>query len=87
MAAAARDPALIRLLNDPFALTPGFSGPSQPSGLVPEHDPDVNALLVPFLWRAINTKNVHRSNFLMGHPYGTDFVRRDESAGIPGAPA
>ena len=23
--AAARDPALIRLLNDPFALTPGFT--------------------------------------------------------------
>jgi short subunit dehydrogenase-like uncharacterized protein len=23
---------------------------------------------------AINTRNVHRSNFLLGHPYGTDFV-------------
>jgi short subunit dehydrogenase-like uncharacterized protein len=22
----------------------------------------------------INTKNIHRSNFLQGHPYGTDFV-------------
>lgn len=22
----------------------------------------------------INTKNVHRSNFLLGHPYGTDFT-------------
>jgi short subunit dehydrogenase-like uncharacterized protein len=27
LAAAARDPALIRLLTDPFALTPGFTGP------------------------------------------------------------
>ena len=23
---------------------------------------------------AINTRNVHRSNFLLGHPYGTDLV-------------
>jgi short subunit dehydrogenase-like uncharacterized protein len=22
----------------------------------------------------INTKNIHRSNFLLGHPYGSDFV-------------
>ena len=40
-AAVARDPALIRLLTDPFALTPGFTGPSQPSGLVPEYDPSM----------------------------------------------
>ncbi len=39
LAAAARDPALIRLLTDPFSLTPGFTGPSQPSGLIPEYDP------------------------------------------------
>jgi short subunit dehydrogenase-like uncharacterized protein len=35
LAAAARDPALIRLLTDPFVLTPGFTGPPQPSGLTP----------------------------------------------------
>ena len=23
---------------------------------------------------AINTRNIHRSNFLLGHPYGEDFV-------------
>src|SRR6201993_3455007 len=48
LAAAARDPALIRLLTDPFALAPGFTGPSQPSGLIPEYDPSMNAWLVPF---------------------------------------
>src|SRR3954470_1428722 len=74
LAAAARDPALIRLLTDPFALTPGFTGPSQPSGLIPGYDPSMNVWLVPFPMAPINTKNVHRTNFLLGHPYGTDFV-------------
>jgi len=41
-------PGLIRLLTDPFALTPGFAGPSQPSGLIPEYDPSLNVWLVPF---------------------------------------
>jgi short subunit dehydrogenase-like uncharacterized protein len=83
VAAAARDPSLIRLLTDPFALTPGFTGPSQPSGLIPEYDPSMNVLLVPFPMAPINTKNVHRTNFLLGHPYGTDFVY-DEMMVAPG---
>ena len=83
LAAAARDPALIRLLTDPFALTPGFTGPSQPSGLIPEYDPSMNVWLVPFPMAPINTKNVHRTNFLLGHPYGTDFVY-DEMMVSPG---
>jgi len=83
LAAAARDPALIRLLTDPFALTPGFTGPSQPAGLIPEYDPGMNALLVPFPMAPVNTKNVHRTNFLLGHPYGKDFVY-DEMMVAPG---
>ena len=83
LAAAARDPALMRLLTDPFALTPGFTGPSQPSGLIPEYDPRMNVWLVPFPMAPINTKNVHRTNFLLGHPYGTDFVY-DEMMVAPG---
>src|SRR6516225_7749838 len=83
LAAAARDPALIRLLADPFALTPGFTGPSQPLGLIPEYDPSMNVWLVPFPMAPVNTKNVHRTNFLLGHPYGTDFVY-DEMMVAPG---
>ena len=73
----------MRLLTDPFALTPGFTGPSQPSGLIPEYDPRMNVWLVPFPMAPINTKNVHRTNFLLGHPYGTDFVY-DEMMVAPG---
>ena len=75
--AAARDPSLLKLLASPFALTPGFSGPHQPTGLVPEYDTTLGAWVAPFVMAPINTKNVHRTNFLLGHPYGADF-RYDE---------
>src|SRR5205085_4991203 len=51
--------------------------------LIPEYDPSMNVWLVPFPMAPINTKNVHRTNFLLGHPYGTDFVY-DEMMVAPG---
>ncbi|MFN3434919.1 MAG: saccharopine dehydrogenase family protein [Sphingomonas sp.] len=74
LAAAARDPSIVGLLASPFALTPGFSGPHQPTGLLPEFDATLNTWVAPFIMAAINTKNVHRTNFLLGHRYGADFV-------------
>lgn len=76
LAAAAASPEVLGLLRDPFALTPGFSGPRQPSGNKPMVDEAVGSgvWVAPFVMAAINTRNVHRSNFLMGHPWGTDFV-------------
>ena len=43
----------------------------------------MNAWLVPFPMAPINTKNVHRTNFLLGHPYGADFAY-DEMMVAPG---
>jgi short subunit dehydrogenase-like uncharacterized protein len=83
MAAAARDTSVLKLLIDPFALTPGFTGPDQPKGLMPEYDASVGGWTAPFVMAAINTKNVHRTNALLGHPYGTDF-RYDEMMVAPG---
>ena len=83
LAAAAKDPSLVKLLASPFALTPGFSGPHQPTGLIPEYDTTIGAWLAPFVMAPINTKNVHRTNFLLGHPYGEDF-RYDEMMVAPG---
>lgn len=83
LAAAAKNPSLIKLLANPFALTPGFEGPDQPSGLMPHYDLAVNAWVAPFIMAPINTKNVHRTNFLAGHPYGRDF-RYDEMMIAPG---
>ena len=68
----------------PFGLTPGFEGPAQPSGQAAEEDPDVGPV-APFMMAVINTKNVHRSNLLMGHPYGRDFVYDEMVMGAPGA--
>ncbi|MBD58816.1 MAG: saccharopine dehydrogenase [Citromicrobium sp.] len=75
--AMARDPSLIPIMRSPFGLTPGFEGPDQPSGMVPHYEEDLGKWAAPFVMAAINTKNVHRTNFLRGHPYGEDF-RYDE---------
>ena len=77
MKAAAKKPAIFSILRDPFALTPGFEGPDQPGGMIPHYEDAVGKWAAPFVMAPINTKNVHRSNFLLGHPYGEDF-RYDE---------
>lgn len=69
-----KDADVLLALNNPFALTPGFQGPSQPAGIVPEYDRDLGVWAVPFMMAAINTKNVHRTNYLLNHSYGKDFV-------------
>src|SRR3981081_4523002 len=73
-AAAAKDLSQVALLKNPFALTPGFDGPKQPPGNKPLFDDDLGVWSAPFVMSTINTRNVHRSNFLMGFPYGRDFV-------------
>lgn len=83
MAAAGLDPGILKLMINPFALTPGFQGPSQPSGMIPEYDAAVGGWVAPFVMATINTKNVHRTNALTGHAYGTDFVY-DEMMIAPG---
>ncbi len=68
------DPSLRRTLIDPFALTPGFKGPRQPSDHLAAFDELAQSWTAPFVMATINTKNVHRSHFLLGHPWGADFV-------------
>jgi short subunit dehydrogenase-like uncharacterized protein len=72
--AAGRDPKLARTLADPFALTPGFRGPAQPEGDSAAYDEAAQSWTGPFVMASINTKNVHRTNALRGHPWGRDFV-------------
>jgi short subunit dehydrogenase-like uncharacterized protein len=86
MEAMQKDPSIIQVMMNPFALTPGFEGPAQPAAMTVEHDPDLPGDVGPFMMAVINTKNVHRSNFLMGHPWGQDFVYDEMSVVIPGAP-
>lgn len=72
--ATIKNPSSLEALNDPFALTPGFRGPEQPSGLAPQYNSEAGVWEVPFVMASINTKNVHRTNYLLSHPYGADFV-------------
>ena len=72
--AVAKDLSLVAILNDPFALTPGFTGAKQPKGNKPVYEEDLKSWAAPFMMALINTRNVHRSNMLMGFPYGKDFL-------------
>lgn len=82
MAALQKDPSQMAVMMSPFGLTPGFEGPPQPPGMSAEEDPDVGPV-GPFMMAVINTKNVHRSNLLMGHPYGRAFVYDEMVMGGP----
>ena len=73
----AKHPTLTPYMISSFGLTPGFEGPNQPTGMIPEYDDSLDSWAAPFIMAAINTKNVHRTNFLLGHPWGTD-LRYDE---------
>ncbi|WP_128891175.1 trans-acting enoyl reductase family protein [Erythrobacter sp. HKB08] len=84
MKSVAKNPKLIPILQSPFGLTPGFEGPSQPMGLVPEYDKELGKWAAPFIMATINTKNVHRTNFLRGFPYGEDFKYDEMMLTSPG---
>ena len=84
MKAVAKDASLLKILQSPFGLTPGFEGPDQPSGLLPEYDKEAGKWAAPFIMATINTKNVHRTNFLRGHPYGEDFKYDEMMLTSPG---
>jgi short subunit dehydrogenase-like uncharacterized protein len=86
MAAAQKTPAIMGVLANPFALTPGFAGPAQPDGETPYEDKIAGAWVGPFMMAGINTKAVHRTNFLLHHPWGADF-QYDEMQMLPGPPS
>jgi short subunit dehydrogenase-like uncharacterized protein len=85
MAAVAADPSIGAVLANPFALTPGFAGPAQPNGDAPYEDKVTGSWVGPFMMAGINTKAVHRTNFLTGHPWGTGF-QYDEMQMLDGPP-
>jgi short subunit dehydrogenase-like uncharacterized protein len=82
--AVAKDLSLVAILNDPFALTPGFTGPKQPRGNKLAYEEDLQSWAAPFMMALINTRNVHRSNMLMGFPYGREFIYDEMALTGPG---
>ncbi len=74
MEAIGRDPSLARTMSDPFALVPGYKGARQPNDNTAAYDELAKSWTAPFVMATINTKNVHRSHALLGHPWGDAFV-------------
>jgi short subunit dehydrogenase-like uncharacterized protein len=77
---AKRDPALRKLLGNPYALAPDGmrEGPRQPNVTRPTRDDLAGAWVAPFVMAATNTRVVQRTHALLGRPWGDDF-RYDEA--------
>ncbi|MFN3303439.1 MAG: saccharopine dehydrogenase family protein [Roseateles sp.] len=83
--AVRREPALVKQMANPFALTGGFKGPRQPADQDADFDDWADAWCGPFVMATINTKNIHRSNALRGHPWGEGFLYSEKLlTGRPG---
>jgi short subunit dehydrogenase-like uncharacterized protein len=74
MVAAKSDPEVYKLAIDHFSLVPEFDGVDQPNGDRVYFSEELNSWVAPFVMAAINTRNVHRSNALLGHMYGQGFT-------------
>lgn len=85
MKRAGQQPEVLQWLKDPFSLVPDFQGPPQPTGHKPIEETDLGSWSAPFIMASINTKNIHRSNALLGHQYGEDFVYDEMVLTGPGA--
>lgn len=72
---AAADPALRRELQDPYSLCPPDRKPTARQHKIgAAMDEDVKSWIAPFVMEGINTRIVHRSNALLGQPWGQDFL-------------
>lgn len=82
------NPELRKIMQNPYAVCPADarSGVRQPSVAGPVHDTDAKSWLAPFVMAGINTKVVHRSNALQGHPWGKEFLY-DEAMMVGGSVA
>jgi short subunit dehydrogenase-like uncharacterized protein len=73
---AAADPALRKVLADPYSLCPAGRAPHvrQPDVRSADFDVDFGAWIAPFVMSSINTRIVHRTNALSEQAYGADFT-------------
>jgi short subunit dehydrogenase-like uncharacterized protein len=94
---AERDPAVARLLDDPYALVPTHEGvgpdattrsvgPDGRDARGVSWEPRLGRWTAPFVMAAINTRVVRRSNAVAGHPYGREF-RYTERMTLPAGPS
>ena len=84
MASLKTNPELLNVLANPFSLSEGFQGPQQENDSKPIYDDTLGVWVAPFFMAPINTKNIHRSNMLLGHLYGEDFLYNEMWISGPG---
>ena len=84
MASLSQNPELLNVLINPHALCEGFQGIQQEDDTKPKYDEDLQTWVAPFFMAPINTKNIHRSNALMGHKYGESFMYNEMWISGPG---
>jgi short subunit dehydrogenase-like uncharacterized protein len=84
---ARQDPAVRRLLRDPYALDPDprAGGPDGPDQKGLGYDRRLGLITAPFVMAVINTRVVRRTNAILGYPYGRDFCYR-EVMSVPRSP-
>lgn len=74
----AKKSSLVReLLKDPRSLEEGWSPPGSGSSSRRWRDPVSGAWTLPFIMEEVNRRVVHRTNSLLGYPYGKDFEYRE----------
>jgi len=84
MEQAAADPRVREMLDDPYALAPrGGVGAHDAEGAV--YDAELGKWTAPFLMGIVNSRVVHRSNALLGFPYGRAFRYEERVAMGSGA--
>ncbi|MFT6267791.1 MAG: short subunit dehydrogenase-like uncharacterized protein [Alphaproteobacteria bacterium] len=73
MVAAKQDKRIMQALINPYSLATSEVLTQQPRGDKPYFDESLQSWAAPFIMAAINTKNVHRSNYLLNYEYGKAF--------------
>jgi short subunit dehydrogenase-like uncharacterized protein len=82
----AAEPALRKVLANPYALAPkgDRDGVDQPNVTLPDYDLGLDSWTAPFVMAATNTRIVFRTHALLGHPWGDDFTYGESMLTGPG---
>jgi short subunit dehydrogenase-like uncharacterized protein len=82
----AADRSVLRILGNPHALEPEprRGTPEERDQVGVRYSEELGRWTGPFVMASVNTRVVRRSNALLGHPWGKDFLYSEVSAFAPG---
>ena len=83
---AAADPAVRRILGNPYALDPDPArrGPDRGDQVTVRYSEELQSWTGPFVMASVNTRVVRRTHALLGRPWGEDFRYSEVQAFGPG---